>query len=417
MPAPRFRARRRLISLFALSILLPACDTGGHGGGQSSGDFAAGFGSGGFVDSPTNPATQSPIGLLLSASAVILFGTDNGSGTAEWWIQARSKSSGELIPGFGSGGTLLVDPTSGADIILDVALSGPSLFILGQSFTSPSYRLEKRDTVDGSLVSGFASGGVSTSFQVTPRALACDSTHLYVVGTTVEKRSLVDGTLDSSFGVNGVTTDSFGGGASALSAFYEAGGLYVAGLNDLGGPVEWVVERRDAGSGDVDTAFGTGGTVRSGPAFLPSRPYQMAAIGNALFVTGGFRASTDTGWRTEKLSLASGAPEGSFSNAGVLTYDLPMTAEESHFVATDDNSLYLVGSDTVGPSLQWRIEKRNPVTGAFVASFGGGGSITSNFPAMINGPTGFGLDSTHIFIVGLKGTSPNHTWRLEKRLK
>src|SRR5436190_802754 len=84
----------------------------------------------------------------------------------------------------------------------------------------------------------------------------------------VEKRSLSAGTLITSFGTGGVITSEPSSGTNEINAAaIDATGLYVAGVDNVGGTGgECRIEKRDLSTGSLIT-FGSGGVAISNPSF------------------------------------------------------------------------------------------------------------------------------------------------------
>jgi hypothetical protein len=97
-------------------------------------------------------------------------------------------SSGALVPGFGAGGFVTGDPSTGIDRARGIAIDSTAMYVVGYDYSPGDYqwRIEKRSLTDGNLVSEFGVGGVVTSNPSTASdvafSVAIDSTAMYVVG-------------------------------------------------------------------------------------------------------------------------------------------------------------------------------------------------------------------------------------------
>src|SRR5262249_315814 len=112
---------------------------------------------------------------------------------------------------FGTSG--VVSAASGSKQARAVAKDSTYLYVAGMDDNN-DWRIEKRLLSDGSLVGAFGSSGVITGAAASNSAfgIAIDSTNMYVVGVDdnndmrAEKRLLSDGSLVSAFGTSGVVT-------------------------------------------------------------------------------------------------------------------------------------------------------------------------------------------------------------------
>jgi len=97
-------------------------------------------------------------------------------------------SSGALVPGFGAGGFVTSDPSTGIDRARGIAIDSTAMYVVGYDYSpgNDQWRIEKRSLTDGGLVTGFETGGVVTGNPSTGSdaawGIAIDSTAMYVVG-------------------------------------------------------------------------------------------------------------------------------------------------------------------------------------------------------------------------------------------
>ena len=103
-------------------------------------------------------------------------------------IEKRSLTDGGLVSGFGTGGVVTSNPSTGSDVAYAIAIDTSAMYVVGYDYSPGNYqwRIEKRSLTDGGLVSGFGTGGAVTS---NPSAgedwalyIAIDATAMYVVG-------------------------------------------------------------------------------------------------------------------------------------------------------------------------------------------------------------------------------------------
>ena len=104
-------------------------------------------------------------------------------------------------------------------------------------------------------------------------------------------------------------------------------------------------------------------------------------------------------WRIEKRDLITGALIPEFGTGGVVTNNPSVLDDTPNAIANDINGLYIVGDDGTTGNYQWRIEKRDLITGALIPEFGTGGVVTHN-PSSSNWDSIYDiiLDSTGFYI-------------------
>ena len=173
-------------------------------------------------------------------------------------------TSGALVSAFGPGGVATSNPSTGGNWAGDIAIDSTAMYMVGGDYSPGNlqWRIEKRSLTDGSLVSGFGTGGVVTVNPSTgsdaAQGIAIDSTAMYVVGYDsspgndqwrIEKRSLTDGSLVSGFGTGGVVTNNPSTGSEAASdqahgIAIDSTAMYVVGWDESPGNSQWRIEKR-----------------------------------------------------------------------------------------------------------------------------------------------------------------------------
>jgi hypothetical protein len=293
---------------------------------------------------------------------------------------------GSLVQGFGTGGSIAIDSSEGQGLVDSFALDGPSLFV-GGSFDpvtggGPFWRLEKRNASDGALVPAFGTGGiVQVQNGGTVVALIVSGSSIFLIGNATV-------------------------------------GLQSSGNADLG----WRVEKRSTATGALDPAFGSGGVVISNPSPYTDIPHAAVADGTYLYISGFDSVPLDpTGpnrerWRIEKIRMDTGAYDAGFGTGGVIVNDFANPVDEAFTVLLAGGALYAGGTQTTSPSTLWRIEKRNPVTGALDPAFGSGGAVLENLSVGYNVLKRLGTDGSGLIAAGsVETVGGNDYWRVERR--
>ena len=340
-------------------------------------------------------------------------------------------SSGSLVPGFGAGGVVTDNPSTGSDQAEGIAIDSTAMYVVGcdDSPGNVQWRIEKRSLTDGSLVSDFGTGGVviinpSPGVDIA-YGIAIDSNAMYVVGSDespgnrqwrIEKRSLTDGSLFPAFGTGGVVTGNHSMGYDGATGIaIDSNAMYVVGYDESPGNRQWRIEKRSLTDGSLFPAFGTGGVVTSNNSSGDDTVADIAIDSNAMYMIGHDRSPGNQEWRVEKRSLTDGSLIAEFGTNGVVIGDHSMDHDAASGIAIDSTAIYVVGYDHSPGNQEWRIEKRSLTNGSLVTGFGTGGVVTSNPSTSFDGATDIAIDSTAMYVVGRDDNPGNRQWRIEKR--
>jgi hypothetical protein len=308
--------------------------------------------------------------------------------------------------------------------IKDAIGDASGVYIVGSSLGSGiDWHIEKRD-LDGTTIWSKVS---SSAFSYTDEAIAVASysSAIYVAGFQgvdsthtqwrIEKRDSITGNLITSFGTNGVVTSSSGTGNQnyAYGIAADSSGIYVVGANDSPGNTQWRIEKRDLTSGALITSFGTSGVVSVNPSGNSESATGIKIDSSGIYVVGNDFSSggVDIKWRIEKRNLSTGALITSFGTNGVVISNPSSGNDGLGRLVIDSTSMYLLGFDSVSGS-EWRIEKRDLTSGALVTAFGTNGVVTDSTGWYANN---INIDSTGIYMVGGQSSASNYQWVSEKR--
>ena len=348
----------------------------------SSGALVAEFGTGGVVTSNPSTGLDGPRDIAIDLTAMYVVGVDESPGNLQWRIEKRSLTDGSLAAGFGTDGVITSNLSTGDDYAMDIAIDSTAMYVVGFDYgPSPGtgnsqWRIEKRRLTDGSLVAEFGTGGVVTSNPSTRGdyavGIAIDSTAMYVVGLDeslgplncqwrIEKRGLTDGSLVAGFGTGGVVTSNPGADCEVqLGIAIDSTAMYVVGVDNSPGNLQWRIEKRSLTDGSLAAGFGTGGVVTSNPSTGFDGAMGIAVDSTVMYVVG-FDESASPGnpqWRIEKRSLTDGSLVAGFGTGGVVTSNSSTGSGGAWDIAIDSTEMYVVGFDNSPGNLQWRIEKR-----------------------------------------------------------
>jgi hypothetical protein len=340
----------------------------------TDGSLVPGFGTGGVVTSDNSTNTDMAWDIAIDSTAIYVVGGDSSLGNAQWRIEKRSLTDGSPDPEFGAGGVVTSNPGSGSDYARAIAIDSTAMYVVGDdsSLGNAQWRIEKRSLTSGNLDPEFGTSGVVTSNPGSgtdlAEAIAIDSTAMYVVGYDsspgnnqwrIEKRSLTDGYLVSEFGTYGVVTVNPGSGSDlARGITIDSTAIYVVGWDSSSGNNQWRIEKRSLTDGSLASGFGTGGVVTVNPSTGGDHAYSIAIDSTAIYVVGDDYSPGNPQWRIEKRSLTDGSLASGFGTGGVVTSNPSTFSDGTTDIAIDSTAMYVVGTDYSPGNTQWRIEKR-----------------------------------------------------------
>ncbi len=246
------------------------------------------FGTGGMVLVDTTPAPGVTVDndrgkavALQSDGKLVVAGLGGIEGQiphSEFAV-LRFNPDGTLDPAFGSGGSTLIHISDFTDELYDVHIqSDGKILVAGDS--GGAYFAVARLNADGSLDTGFGSGGVAVidfgrkgGGSAWDIAIQSDGKIILVGGGRGPDwsiaRLLPNGTLDSSFGTGGKLIAKSGGGSAyaVLMQTVNVGGspverILVAGRGYSGGITDFGLMRLTL-SGALDSSFGPSGSGKS----------------------------------------------------------------------------------------------------------------------------------------------------------
>jgi hypothetical protein len=270
------------------------------------------------------------------------------------------------------------------------------------------------------------------------RSIIADSNYLYIAGSDfnggdphstsyvewrIEKRLKNNGTLVTSFGINGVIL--YTGNCSIAHAITADNDyLYIAGYDCSPGNEQWRIEKRNKTTGALIPAFsntGTAGVVVSNPSTGTDIAYSITADNDYLYIGGEDHSpnpsSINSQWRIEKRDKMTGALVTAFGAGGVVTSDLSSGSDQIFSIIADNYYIYIAGFDSITVDYEWRIEKRDKTTGALIPAFsntGTAGVAVSNPSTGTDVAYSITADNGSLYIAGHDATPQ---WRIEKRNK
>ena len=442
------RPARAALPLFlgiALSLLLgpAACKSSHHGAAPpAAGDLVPSFGSQGAVLGEA--ADGEPTAMAVEGDSLYLA----GSTSQGWRIEKRRTSDAGLVAEFGAGGVV----TSAVGQPHALLTEGGFLYAGGSQ--GRKWIIEKRLLTDGSFDAGFGDQGVVAveigSAGSIVHALAVDGEFLFAAGVEdwvpgfnqplhmrIEKRRLTDGSFDAGFGDAGVVEDV--GEADSLAV---AGGWLIVGGEDNAPPIAgaptltppgygtWLLEKRSAADGSLDTSFGVGGRVLDGKGEGYGALFSVAVNADRIITAGSIQVYMqlhELGMTTglAARSVADGSLQEQFGGSGEVQ---PGRSGRSTYPAAQivsGDSIYFFGCDAryrvffapgdteVGP--YWMVQKRRVSDGAADPTFAGGGIVIEK--GFLGSGRAMALDAESLYLAGVQDEGGASRWRIEKRLR
>ncbi len=350
-------------------------------------------------------------GLALDPGGVYAAGFDRTPGNQQLRIEKRSPATGALLPSFGQGGVLTIDPTPSDDVANGIAVDATGIYVTGSELIclgcDAKWHIEKRDAATGSPIwTQLSNPSMNPDGS---NAVAVDPGGVYVVGTVgisflnwawrVEKRSPGSGAL-----IWGHTLDVSNLGDTPYGVAVDATGVYTVGYDYTAGNQGWRIEKRDLTTGLVIWA------QPSNPGAGDDYAKSVAVDATGLYVAGVDQSpgGSDTQWRIEKRDPATGALVPGFGVGGVVVSNLSTGPDEARAITCDSTGIYIAGIDYAVGNRQWHLEKRDLATGTLICSSSVDPSPSSDYANAI------ALDAGGVYVGGSDLIMPSNEWRIEK---
>ncbi|MFL6273632.1 MAG: hypothetical protein ACJ74G_00360 [Blastocatellia bacterium] len=280
---------------------------------NSDGSLDTGFGSGGKVTTNFFRAGDTATAIAIQPDGkIVVAGSALNDTTGSDFALARYNNDGSLDTSFGSGGKVTTDFFGDSDEARTIAIQSDGKLVaagtIGKSGTVTDFALA-RYNLNGTLDVSFGTGGkVTTDFfgkndglgdiaiqpdgKIVAAGLALNETAGFHFALA---RYNSDGSLDTGFGSGGkVTTIFFGPGDLATTIAIQSDGKIVAAGYVFNSTSDFALARLN-NDGSLDASFGSGGKVTTD--FFGSRDgVQAIAIqADGKIVAAGFTSVNNTG--------------------------------------------------------------------------------------------------------------------------
>lgn len=194
---------------------------------------------------------------------------------------------------------------------------------------------------------------------------------------------------------------------------FDGTSIYLVGFDTIANrkDAEWHIEKRNFQTGKRDPNFNGGMDIISNPSFRWEMAYGIAIDLTDMYIVGTDinPGPTDCQWRIEKRNLITGQFNNNFGNGGVVNDNPTALDDESLAIATDGQHLYIAGItllDPIQPDYAWLIEKRDAQNGSLVNTFGVGGRIQTNPTMLMDIAYAITIDGDYIYIAGYDNYDP-----------
>ncbi|MEO8148569.1 MAG: T9SS type A sorting domain-containing protein [Bacteroidia bacterium] len=179
--------------------------------------------------------------------------------------------------------------------------------------------------------------------------------------------------------------------------------LYISGYENISGTdYQWRLEKRSPTTGALIWV------ETSNPSTGGDVGFGVCANDSGVFMVGADYVLGKNQWRIERRDLVSGNLTWAKNTDGATTGS---TAQALH-VAADDSSIYVCGFDAAPGTGQWHIEKRNITTGDTIWT-----KVNDYSAARYDYAQDIAMDASGIYIVGsdFSLSSTDNQWNIEKR--
>ncbi|MFI7635963.1 hypothetical protein [Nonomuraea sp. NPDC049400] len=357
----------------ALVLLIPGVAL------AAPGDLDPGFGSGGKVTTDFGGDDVAEGVAVQPDGKIVVIGRTIGV-----FALARYNSDGSLDSGFGSGGKVTTD-FGGDDSASAVALQPDGeIVVVGHGGPGGDFALARYNS-DGTLDSSFgADGRVTTDFGGSgdaALAVALQADGKIVAagaggGTFVFAlaRYNSDGSLDSGFGSGGkVTTDLTGASEHARTVAVQSDGMIVA-AGRSGGAGDFAVVRYNA-DGGLDSGFGTLGVVTTSFGTFEDFAEGMALQSDGKILAAGYSGGTDSDFALVRYN-GDGTLDPGFGSGGKVTTDFASGGSDgANAVVLQADGKIVAAGRGVGTFALSRYDS----DGSLDPGFGSGGKVTTDF--------------------------------------
>jgi uncharacterized delta-60 repeat protein len=189
-------------------------------------------------------------------------------------------------------------------------------------------------------------------------------------GLVALARYNTDGSLDTSFSGDGKLTADLGSSLNGADFKLQGDGTIVVYRHTYSG----LTVTHFTPNGDLDTHFGTNGTLTSASSFRYANIFSMGVLGDGKIVTAGSGYTTDTDYVVRRYN-ADGTFDTNFGTNGTATVNVGKRDLLHEMMLQPDGKILFVGESTDWPSPVYSLVRLN-ANGSPDTSFSGDGIVT-----------------------------------------
>jgi hypothetical protein len=392
------------------------------------------FGTNGIIAFNPSSGLDYARALAMDNDSIYIAGFDQVPGNIQWRIEKRNKTTGVLDLAFDGDGIVTTNPSANPDELFSIGIDSEYIYVVGRDEApgNRQWRIEKRNKTSGALVTAFDNDGIvtnnPTSGADSANSIVIDSNYIYVSGYQwgnqlqwrLEKRYKNNGSLVNAFDSDGVINPDYSVEEDYINSIaIDSEFLYIAGHDSVPGYNDnrWRIEKRNKTTGALNTSFDGDGIVIVDPSTSLDRPGSIAVDSNYVYCAGWDSAPGlyDYQWRIEKRFKSNGSLDTKFDLDGILTNN-PSTGTDYLFtMAINSTNIFVGGLDQAPGNDQFRLEKRDIITGALIPSFDNDGIFTSNPSSGGDLISCVKLDEDNVYFSGYDSAPGNPQWHIEKR--
>lgn len=324
-----------------------------------------------------------------------------------------------LDPTFGDGGKVVTDITGDFDEVNSITLDSQGRIVAAGCVRNDTYDFALfRYTASGDLDNTFGSGGIvsidlSGDFDQANSVAIDDDGNIVAAGYAknndgyqdfVLVRYLETGKPDPSFGNEGIVKTNILSTDLGESCTIDSNGKIIVAGQASDGIYGYFAVARYEESGDLDTAFGTGGVVTTDFGQKQDHAFSCTIDSQGRIVVAGIAANSS--YRADfgvARYLDTGALDNSFGGDGLVTTDIELGDDVAWACAVDSQDRVIVVGKVFNGGTTYEYNDFGIVryleNGSLDTAFGDGGMVITDFSGSYDHALSVGVDTAGRIVV------------------